>query len=58
MSETKPAKGEWELSDDQALQLAISRLGVPEAEVRRVEAKWRSLRKKAQDPGVMLGWKY
>lgn len=54
----KAVEGEWQLSDDEALRAAIHRLPAPEHEVRQIEARWRKLRKLAQDPGGMIGWKY
>ncbi len=54
----KAVEGEWQLSDDEALRAAIHRLPAPEHEVRQIDARWRKLRKLAQDPGGMIGWKY
>lgn len=60
VDESKDApKGEWEMTDHAALQAAIARLShTPEWEVRNIEKRWRSMRKRALNPAEMIGWKY
>lgn len=47
------------MSDEQALQAAIARLSnIPEHEVRKIHGYWKSLRRRAENPAELIGWKY
>lgn len=52
---------EWEMTNAESLAAAITRLkssGLSEHEIITIDRRWRMLRKLAQNPATMMGWKY